>query len=403
MKVIVLNENEDTLGLNETYADGYHFTTLNGLIGILKDNVMKATNRQVVLDVDHLLKNTRMTNKDLDVPIKNYLKKRLPKKHRNYINHLNILDMSLRDCIKNRKIDYIVAKSLNPDLIEFSDDPEKFKTMDIFMKDSSWSYTRDAKGFNSLRVRPDTVRIKINVEKVSHNNPVKAFNSVNRDGSDHYYFQHEDRVVGDTKDIIYKITAIDFLDCIGKNSPYSNEMVWVAPNYTGTDIKSNFDKNLFNSYGLQELYTQSQIISELNKIPNLDNPSKMKSVTKELIDSCLMKFSDYIKMTIPRALSSNSAFGLAKDIKVQHSLSSISEVKKFIKEIVAEHNKEITKYNKQAKKEGKRLKELVNIEIGTYSLHGRAKSKLESCFLSKSFVDKLKRLKKTGVTEKLEY
>lgn len=297
-------------------------------------------------DLDYIIKlmNQNISSEDLEY-FKNHLKdwKSITLK---YAIENNLIDKRIAFMIN---VDKINAEYWDKDIIrrELGQSSEEENSQgvrnsgDNMYKNKSWSYTRSNIPVYSTKIKPELVRISLDIEKISQRQPVDSFawRKVSKNSNK---TEVEERVVGDTPNIGKYIKSIDFPEEV-------------------FDEKSKYITYKGDSYPAclaSDLEREIKSIRETGKFPYYS------SIIKKLIDGTyeLKPVKNYFIKAIENDLELGKAKGVGMELDIKNkNIKTFDSLLKFIE------NATYTTYNK--KPGGKNKKKIIhklNIKIGTF-------------------------------------
>lgn len=250
MQVLVLNETR----VGEV---GYHFTTLDSLGKILKSNTMKATNPPIADVFDEFVgrvwerkSSPREPYRPFTIPGSDELKK---------------YEQDYKKFLKNSK---------------------------KFSKSYTWSYTRSKNGYNYRHVSDMFVRIAFDIEGISRKQSVFPY-SVHSRRKDDQYFEYEERIVGDTPNIINYIKEISFNPLLNPEEKYAYQIKYKIDGETLNNNTSFLsDMNMLERF---IKFYNSNSKKNLSLYSKLDNLLSSDNISPDKLMSELLKIKSNFK------------------------------------------------------------------------------------------------------------
>ena len=280
----------------------------------------------------------------------------------------NLIDKRIAFMIDVEKIK---AESWDRDIIrrelgQASEEENNFgvrNSGDNMYKSKSWSYTRNTSPVHSVELRPELVRISLDIDKISQRQSVDSFAWRKVSKSDKKT-ELEERVIGDTPNIGKYIKSIDFPEEVFDND--SKYIVYKGSNYP--------------EYSLKDLEKEIVLIKKTKQFP-------YSSIIKRLAEGTyeLKPVKDYFINAIEDDLKTSKAKGVGIQLNVKNTqVKTLDSLIKFIE------NATCTSYIK--KPEGKNKKKIINklkIKIGTFKLNHSGNNKSWEYSIPKKMLEEI--------------
>ena len=279
--------------------------------------------------------------------------------------------ITLKDAIENNLIDKriafmidvdkIKAESWDRDIIrrELGQASEKENSFgvrnsgDNMYKNKSWSYTRSNIPVHSVKIKPELVRLTLDIEKISQRQPVDSFawRKVSKNSKE---TEVEERVVGDTPNIGKYIKSIDFPEEV-----FDNESKYLTYKKGSSYATYADDFSPLYSFSLDKLKEEIKSIKDTGKFPYYN--SIIKGLANGVYE--LKPVKDYFIKAIENDLASGKIKGIS-DVNINVKNNQIKTFDSLIKFI---ENSSYTSFlKKPGGKNKKKIIHKLNIKIGTF-------------------------------------